>query len=382
MKNNQRLVALDVMRGLTIAGMILVNTAGTWSHVYAPLQHARWNGLTPTDLIFPFFLFMMGVSMYISLKKFSFHLNPQLLLKIVRRSLLLFLIGMAIYALSTFLGSLRDAYWQTDFTGNPWEVAFTSLHNTRILGVLQRLGLCYGIGSIIVLTCRHRYIPYLIGSILVGYFLLLFFGNGFVYGPESILSLVDRAVLGPDNMINDRGIDPEGVLSTLPSIAQVLIGFCIGKICLETVEMKDKLNKIFLYGALMLIVGWLFSYGCPLNKKVWTPSFVLVTCGFACLLLGILIWYIDLRKVYKQTWTFEVFGVNPLFCYVLSEVLAILADYLPLHSGTLHERIYTDFLSNCFGNNEFSSFLYAFALVCFVWIIGVVLYKKKIYIKI
>lgn len=381
MKNKQRLVALDVMRGLTIAGMILVNTAGTWSHVYAPLQHARWNGLTPTDLIFPFFLFMMGVSMYISFKKCSFHLNSQLLLKIVRRSLLLFLIGMAIYALSTFLGTLRDAYGQPDLSGNPCTTAFASLKETRILGVLQRLGLCYGIGSIIVLTCSHRYIPHLIGGILVGYFLLLLFGNGFVHGPESVLSVVDRALLG-DNMINDGGIDPEGVLSTLPSIAQVLIGFCIGKICLETVDMKDKLNKLFLYGALMLIVGLLFSYGCPLNKKVWTPSFVLATCGFACLLLGILIWYIDLRKVYKQTWTFEVFGVNPLFCYVLSEVLAILADCLPLHSATLHERIYTGFLCNCFGDNEWSSFLYAFSLLCFVWLIGVFLYKKKIYIKI
>ena len=381
MENKQRLVALDVMRGLTIAGMILVNTAGTWSHVYAPLQHAQWNGLTPTDLIFPFFLFMMGVSMYISLKKFSFRLNPQLLLKIVRRSLILFLIGTSIYALSTFLSTLRDAYWQPDFAGNPWETAFVSLKDTRILGVLQRLGLCYGISSIIVLTCRHRYILHLIAGILVGYFLLLLFGNGFVHGPENILSLVDRAVLG-NNMINNRGIDPEGVLSTLPSIAQVLIGFCVGKICMETVDMRDKLNKLFLYGTLMLMAGLLFSYGCPLNKKVWTPSFVLTTCGFACLLLCVLIWYIDMKKTYKQTWTFEIFGVNPLFCYVLSEVLAIGADYLPLHSATLHERFYEGFLCRCFGNNEWASFLYAFALLCFVWLIGMLLYKKKIYIKI
>lgn len=381
MKNNQRLVALDVMRGLTIAGMILVNTAGTWNHVYAPLQHARWNGLTPTDLIFPFFLFMMGVSMYISLKKFSFRLNPQLLLKIIRRSLILFLIGTVIYALSTFLSTLRDAYEQPDLIGNPWEAALASLKSTRILGILQRLGLCYGIGSIIILTCRQRYIPHLIGGILVGYFLILLLGNGFIHGPENILSLVDRAVLG-NNMINDRGIDPEGVLSTIPSIAQVLIGFCMGKICIETVDMREKLNKLFLYGTLMLMTGLLFSYGCPLNKRVWTPTFVLATCGFACLLLCVLIWYIDMKKVYKQTWTFEVFGVNPLFCYVLSEILAILADYLPLHSTTLHERFYTDFLCNYFGDNEWSSFLYAFALFCLVWFIGVLLYKKKIYIKI
>ena len=381
MKNNQRLVALDVMRGLTIAGMILVNTPGTWSYVYAPLQHARWNGLTPTDVIFPFFLFMMGVSMYISLKKCSFHLSSHLLMKIIRRSLILFLIGTAIYALATFLGTLRDACRQPGLEGNPWKEAFASLPGTRIPGVLQRLGVCYGIGSIIVLTCRHRYIPHLAGGILAGHFLILLFGNGFVHSPENILSVVDRTLFG-DNMINDGGIDPEGALSTLPSIAQVLIGFCIGKICIETPDMREKLNKIFLYGSLMLIVGWLFSYGCPLNKRVWTPSFVLVTCGFACLLLGILIWYIDLRKVYKQTWTFEVFGVNPLFCYVLSEVLAILVDYLPLHSATLHERFYSGFLSNCFGDNEWTSFLYAFSLLCSVWLIGVLLYKKKIYIKI
>lgn len=382
MKNSQRLLALDVLRGLTIAGMILVNTAGTWSYVYGPLKHAPWNGLTPTDVIFPFFLFMMGVSMYISLKKFSFHLDKQLFIKIIRRSLVIFLIGTAIYALGTFLGSLREASSQTDFTGNPWEAALASLQHTRILGVLQRLGLCYGIGAIIVTTCRHRYIPYLIGTILIVYYLILLFGNGFVHGPESILSYVDRTVLGLGNMINDRGIDPEGVLSTIPSVAQVLIGFCIGKMCMETPDMKDKLNRLFLYGAIMLIVGLLFSYGCPLNKKVWTPTFVLATCGFACLLLGILIEFIDVKKVYKQTWPFEVFGVNPLFCYVLSEVMAICADYLPLHSATVHEVIYDNLLCSWFGDNEWSSFLYAFSFVLIVWLIGIVLYRKKIYIKI
>ncbi|WP_455667291.1 acyltransferase family protein [Phocaeicola sp.] len=377
----QRLLALDVLRGLTIGGMILVNSPGTWSYVYPPLLHSRWNGLTLADVIFPLFMFMMGMSMYISLKKFSFSLHRELFLKILRRTFLIFIIGTGIYATSTFLEALREASLQPELMENPWQAAFSSLAHVRILGVLQRLALCYGIGSLLVTTIRHRYIPYLIAALLIGYYVILLAGNGFVYGPENILSHADKLVLGTSHMYNDRGIDPEGVLSTIPSIAQVLIGFCFGKICLETPDMKDKLNRLFLYGSICLILGFLLQDICPLNKKVWSPTFVMVTCGFSVLLLSILLWYIDVTKRYRKTQAFEIFGVNPLFCYVLSEILYILADNLPLKEQNMHDIIYAG-LSGWLGDNAFTSFVYAFLFVGVVWLVGAFLYKKRIYIKI
>lgn len=378
----QRLLALDVLRGLTIAGMILVNSPGTWNYVYPPLLHSPWNGLTVADVIFPLFLFMMGMSMYISLKKFAFRLHRELLLKIVRRTFLIFIIGTGIYATATFLGALRSASLDPAFAGNPWQEAFASLAHVRILGVLQRLALCYGIGSLLVTTVRHRYIPYLAAALLIGYYGMLLAGNGFVYGSENILSQVDRHVLGIAHMYNDRGIDPEGVLSTIPSVAQVLVGFCFGKICMERADMRDKLNRLFLYAAICLLLGFLLQDVCPLNKKVWSPTFVLVTCGFSALLLSVLLWYIDVRgKSRKVCKIFAVFGINPLFCYVLSEILYILADYLPLQEQSLHGILYAG-LSGWLGDNAFTSFAYAFLFTGAVWAVGAYLYKKKIYIKI
>lgn len=333
------------------------------------------------DVIFPLFVFMMGISMYISLKKFSFTLHKALFLKIIRRTFLIFIIGTFIYATATFLSALREASLQPDFTGNPWRTALASLAHVRTLGVLQRLALCYGIGSLLITTVRHRYIPYLAMGLLGVYYVILLAGNGFVYGPENILAQVDQFVLGISHMYNDRGIDPEGVLSTIPSIAHVLIGFCFGKLCMETTDMKDKLNALFLYGAIGLIAGFLLQDICPLNKKVWSPTFVLVTCGFSALLMSILLWYIDVTKQYRATWIFTILGVNPLFCYVLSEILYILADYLPLQEQSLHDMAYMS-LSSWMGDNAFTSFTYAFLFVGVVWLVGAFLYKKKIYIKI
>lgn len=377
----QRLIALDVLRGLTIGAMILVNSPGTWSYVYPPLLHSPWNGLTAADIIFPLFMFIMGISMYISLKKYGLHLHKELLFKIIRRTFLIFIIGTGIYATATFLGTAREASLQSGFMENPWKVAFASLINVRILGVLQRLALCYGAGSLLVTTIRHRYIPYLIACLLIGYYIILLTENGFVYGQENILSYVDKYVLGIAHIYNDRGIDPEGVLSTIPSIAQVLIGFLFGKICIETADLKNKLNRLFLYGSICLITGFLLQDICPLNKKVWSPTFVLVTSGFSALILSILIRYIDVTPKFRKTWIFEIFGVNSLFCYVLSEILYILADNLPLQKQSIHSFIYAA-LSGCLGDNAFTSFVYAFLLVGIVWLIGVFLYKKKIYIRI
>lgn len=379
----KRMKSLDVLRGLTIAGMILVNTPGSWKHIYGPLSHAQWNGLTPTDLVFPFFMFMMGVSMYISLRKSQFQLQWDLMYKILKRTFLIFIIGTALYAFGGFMYTLTMAYHHENLTESPLQMAIGSFNRIRILGVLQRLAICYGVGSLLVCLLRHKFIPYFIGLLLVGYYLLLATCNGFVYGHENILSVVDLKVLGLNHIYNDHGIDPEGVLSTIPSIAHVLIGFCIGKVCIEVKESAEKMNRLFLYGFLMMVVGFLFMDLCPLNKKIWSPTFVLVTCGLASSLLASLYWFIDVKSstLSKQFATpFEVFGVNSLFSYVLSQFLCVVFDSIPWNTISIHNSIYGA-LSASFGDNAFASMIYALLFVALVWAMSYVLYRKKIYIK-
>lgn len=377
----QRLLSLDVLRGLTIAGMIVVNSPGTWSHICPMLLHSPWNGFTFADQIFPLFVFMMGFSMYISLRKYGFALHRELTKKILRRTFTIFIIGTFIYATATFLDALRTAYNDATIAESPWLVAFQSLAHVRTLGVLQRLALCYGIGSLLVCTIKHQRLPWLIAAILVMYYLLLILENGFEYGEGSILARTDQLLLGIQHMYNDNGIDPEGVLSTFPAIAQVLIGFCMSKMCMETESMNDKLLRLFLYGSIGVIAGFLLQDACPLNKKVWSPTFVLLTCGFASLALAILMWLIDVKKKNRRAWIFSVLGVNPLFCYVLSELLYVFIDYLPLRGKVCHEVLYAG-LAGLLGDNAFASFLFAFAFLFLVWCVGAWLWKKKIYIKI
>ena len=223
-KVSKRILALDILRGVTIAGMIMVNNPGSWGHIYAPLRHAEWNGLTPTDLVFPFFMFIMGISTYISLKKYNFEFSHAAGMKILKRTIVIFLIGMAIGWFSRFCYYWASAPDDLSFGEKLWASVWT-FDRIRILGVMQRLALCYGAASIIALTMKHKHIPYLIAGLLTGYFILLMCGNGFAYNETNILSVVDRAILTPAHMYKDNGIDPEGLLSTIPAIAHVLLGF-------------------------------------------------------------------------------------------------------------------------------------------------------------
>lgn len=222
MEKAQRLISLDVLRGITIAGMIIVNNPGSWKHVYTPLTHAVWNGLTPTDLVFPFFMFIMGISTYISLKKFNFSFSLPLIKKVIKRTILLFLVGLFI---------------------NWCAKGMCSFQELRIPGVLQRLALCYFFTVIICTNIHEKYIPALITVLLLIYQIILVTGNGFVYGPQNIIAVIDQYILGASHLYNDHGIDPEGILSTIPSISHTLIGYCIGKICIEKENIHSKLEK-------------------------------------------------------------------------------------------------------------------------------------------
>ena len=232
---SSRLLSLDILRGITIAGMIMVNNPGSWSYAYAPLRHAHWHGLTPTDLVFPFFMFIMGVSTFLSLRKFNFEPSKAAVRKVVRRTILIFVIGVALGWFGQLTGGLAS--------GESFGVAATHFDTLRILGVLQRLALAYGFAALIVLFIKTKYLPWIIGLLLLGYFLILRLGKGFEMSEENIIAVVDKSIMGAAHMYKDTtpegvrlAFDPEGLLSTIPSIAHVLIGFLFGKMIVENKE--------------------------------------------------------------------------------------------------------------------------------------------------
>ena len=248
----------------------------------------------------------------------------------------------------------------------------------RILGVLQRLALCYGIVSIIAITINHKRIPYIIAGLLVVYSIILLTGNGYVYdGTVNILGRIDAAILTPEHMYKDNGIDPEGILSTIPSVAHVLIGFMAGKMVLS---MKTDLQKLmlnlFILGTILTFCGFLLQYGLPINKKIWSPSFVLVTCGLASSALSLMIWMIDIKGWKKWSLYFNSFGVNPLFMFVMGTLVSILLSRLGFQQWFVY-----DVLIPALGELN-GSLAYALLFNVFVWCLGYPLYKNKIYIKI
>lgn len=386
-KPSSRLLSLDILRGITIAGMIMVNNPGSWSYVYAPLGHAAWHGLTPTDLVFPFFMFIMGISTYISLRKFNFEFSKPTLFKILKRTVVIFLIGLGLGWLSLSFRTFNSLSSEDIGFFERFITAITNVEHIRILGVMQRLALTYGATALIAIFVKHKYIPYIIVVTLIGYFLLLLLGNGFDFSEDNIISVFDRAILGANHMYKDSGlaIDPEGLLSTIPAICHVLIGFCCGEILLTTKDNNERIQRLFIIGAIMTFLGFLLSYGCPINKKIWSPTFVLATCGLASTLLALLIWIIDIKGHKKWSVFFESFGVNPLFIYVAAGIFSILlGNIIFTYDGNiinLKNFIYQICLQPYLGN-YLGSLVYALLFVGFNWIIGNILYKKKIYIKI
>ena len=336
----KRVQALDVLRGMTMAFMVLVNLPGSWSAVFPILRHASWNGMTPTDFIFPNFLFVMGVSMFFSLRKQNFTLNG----KMLKRFLLLLGIGLLINVISHFVyGS----------------------ESIRFTGVLQRFALCFGASALIICKVNHKHLPWLVTGLLAAYSALLLLGNGYEYGPDNILSRVDRALLG-SHLYNDQGIDPEGLLSTLPAIAHTLIGFLVGKIL-----ASGDFRKMDSLGTALLVAGLLLQYLLPLNKKVWSPSFVLVACGLGTLLLSLLHYIIDERGWWKRTGFFMVFGTNAIYCYLMSDVL----------TWAYHFTGFRSWAMSVMGTNPWTSLLFAVFSVLVVYFTALPLYRRKIFIK-
>ena len=350
------------MRGLTVALMILVNNGG--EHNYSFLEHSKWNGLTPCDLVFPFFLFMVGMSTFISLKKTEFKPSAHVYRKIAKRTILLFLIGLGIN-------------W-FDMICNGDALDFAHL---RIWAVLQRIAICYGVVALLAITLNHRYFIHTIIGLLVVYMGILVFGNGHAYDASTnILAQVDRSIFGINHLYQRSPVDPEGLLSTIPSIAHTMIGFLCCKyisVAGQTVDSKIKVLKVA--GLVMVALGFGLSLiGFGINKRIWSPSYVFVTCGFASWILGILLQFIDNKPSSKDnilTKGLLAFGMNPLFLYVMSEALAILFG-----SFDIKAEIFIG-IQSVISDEYVASLTYALFFVAIHAAMGIWMYHRKIFIK-
>lgn len=373
-----RLLSLDVLRGITVAGMILVNNPGDWGTIYSPLKHAEWIGLTPTDLVFPFFMFVMGVSMSISMKKYSGHFCSQFVIKLFKRTVILFLLGVMLSWFSLVLDNILHPSKEISLIQ-----VLLPLHDVRILGVLQRLALSYFFASLLAIWIRSKAaLFYTIISILLIYGLVLWYGNGFELSEDNIIAVIDRCLLGENHMYlewlpdGERiRFDPEGFLSTLPGIAHVLIGYFCGNIIMQNKTLDEKIVQLSVIGIILLFMGFLFSYSCPIIKKVWSPTYVLVTSGFTYLFFVLLIWIIDLRKCSKWIIPFQALGCNPLFIYLFASLMADM-----LGQVGLHEEVYAVFVK-LFNPSCFSSMMYAIVYVAVNAGLAYILYKKRVFIK-
>ena len=339
-----RVQSVDILRGATIILMIVVNNPGNWALRWPQLCHAVWNGLTLTDLVFPLFLFVMGVSMYFSLSKGGFKLSW----KMLRRTLLLIFIGLV-------LNWASAAVWAHTY----------SLDTLRFTGVLQRFGLCFALTALMVCLLPRKSLPWIALILLVGYSVALLLGNGYAYGPENIISRVDNALIPGKHLYNDNGIDPEGILSTIPSLSHTLIGFMFGELI-----AKHRNKELLVKGVMGIVAGVLISIWLPINKKIWSPSFVLVVCGIGALLLCLLYYLTDEKKIWKNAGFFKSFGTNAIYCYVVSHIVGwgfILCGFQRLFAAA---------------NSAWVSFLYSLVVVAVVWLTVLPLYKKNIYIKV
>ena len=368
MAKSQRLLSLDVLRGLTVAGMILVNNG--YGESFEMLGHSKWNGMTPCDLVFPFFLFIMGISCYLSLSKNHFTATPQVLRRVIKRTVLLFAIGLFI-----------------NWFDNAIEGDLLCFGHLRIWAVMQRIALCYFFVSLFALYANHRYTIPTIIVLLAAYTLLLIIGNGYAEDASvNILAQADLQLFGYDHLYHKSPVDPEGLLGTISGVAHVLIGFYCGKLIKQKETIGDKALAVFTVGTVCIIVGYLLTYGLPLNKRIWSPSYVFVTCGLAALLQAL---FINKERSVKNedcatakpsfftlhSSFFRVFGVNALALYVCSELLAILFGHFGVSEviyNALHSVIVWD---------KWASLAYALTFVAINYAIGYVLWKRNIFIK-
>ncbi|MEI9909971.1 MAG: DUF5009 domain-containing protein [Bacteroidota bacterium] len=371
----QRFLALDVLRGMTICFMIIVNTPGNGATSYAALQHAHWNGFTPTDLVFPTFMFVVGNALSFVAKKWAGLSDGQVFWKIFKRAFIIFLLGYLMYW-------FPFVHWnqQGELEANPFS-------HTRIMGVLQRIALGYFFAALMVRYLKTSTIIRLsVVFLLVYWLILLLFGDK--ADPYNMITnagaRLDLWLFGENHLYHGEGVafDPEGLLSTLPAIANVTFGYAAGKWIQEKGNTYEGLAKLLLTGALLIALALLWDISFPINKKLWTGSFVLLTVGIDCVLITALLYVIGFLKISKGTYFFEVFGKNPLFIYLLSELGVTLLWFFPI--GEKRQPLYSWLYDNVFkhAGDYFGSFLFAISVMLVCWLVGYVLDKRKMYIRV
>lgn len=370
MQVKNRILSVDIFRGITIAAMILVNTPGTWEHVYAPLLHAEWHGLTPTDLIFPFFLFIVGMSITFAYSaKKQRGITGDVYKKIISRSLKLIFLGLFLAAFTVHFPFIKD------------------LSTLRIPGVLQRIGVAFFIASLLFLHFNWKALLGIFVGILILYWFLLtqipINGVAPLLTVDSNLPAVIDLNLLTSNHTYKSNYDPEGILSTLPSIATTIFGMFLGMILLsKSSEPKRKLVQIIGIGIIALILGYAWAQFFPLNKALWTSSFVLVTGGWACLVYAVIYFFADILG--KNAWGKPaiIFGSNAITVYFLASFIAKCFYMIKLPNGqTIHDFLY-GIVSSVITIPKLSSLVYAVGVILFYYGLAWFLYKKQIFIKV
>ena len=358
-----RLVSLDAFRGFTIIGMIIVNTPGSWSYIYPPLRHAEWNGLTPTDLVFPFFLFIVGVSIVLAYTR-RLRMNAprkEMVTKIIKRSLLIFAFGIGL----NLLGSQFEHF--------------------RIPGVLQRIAIVFLVCSLLFIYASRSTLIWTGVIALVGYYLLMIlvpvpgYGAGVLEPGKNLAAWIDSLTI-PFYLYQETW-DPEGLLSTLPAIATGITGMIAGFFVVSDRKIEDKVILLFVYGFFMTLIGEVWGWFFPINKNIWTSSYVLYTSGLASMCWAVLIWIIDVKGKQKWAQPGVIFGTNAITAYVLSYIFQIPFTWISVSNGNNLQSLYMQGLTRAGMQPELASFSWAviFTALCFVPVLY--LYRRKIFLK-
>lgn len=373
----KRYESLDVLRGLTVAFMCIVNNPGTWAHIFPPLKHAGWDGCTPTDLVYPFFIFCMGCAMAFSFSKYE-KTTAKAYLKVLKRGALIFLVGFALNLYPFFPTSLHDETWSFGQNYIYW------LQHKRIFGVLQRIGMAYAIAGCLALWLKKpKKILAAIATLCVTYtgILLIFGREPGAFSLEGNVSMrIDTWLVGGNHCYhgyNGTDFDPEGVLGSMTAACSCLLGYLIGSMIHASQKNKSAtncspdrvVNRTFVYGCLSLILGVILSIWVPINKPLWSVSYVFYAGGWAMLALAFLAYLLDVKGYEKPFVPFKAMGMNALMAFVFSGVIAKSYGFFGFAPG------------HYFGANEYTSLLWAFIFVTIIFTLLWILYKKKIVIK-
>jgi predicted acyltransferase len=328
----ERLLSLDVFRGLTVAGMLLVNDPGTWSAIFPPLEHAEWNGWTPTDLIFPFFLFIVGITTHLSLsaRRGRGDDDSAMVKQILRRGLIIYLLGFAMAMFPFYQWGNID----TIPNAGAWDRILFRIEHVRILGVLPRIAIVYVCAALLTLRTTVKQQIVIIAGLLFGYWFAMTLipvpGENVVGAlllhtkDRNLAAYLDRAILGTNHTwIGSVTFDPEGPMSTIPAIGTAMLGVLAGRwIAQRDKQLLERIAGLFAMGSVGMMLGLMWNWSFPINKNLWTSSYVIFTAGMACVALATIMWIVDYCSVKWWTKPFVVFGVNPIVAFVGSGVLA------------------------------------------------------------